>query len=317
MLHSDNTGIKNEFYVLDKTQSMVLRTLMYFQTFRYPLTLDEIFHYTKSGSKSEVQNAVASLTQMDLLGTLSGKYFLQGNETDVAHRSALNKRAAEYYAPANKFTKLISKFPFVRGILITGSLSKGCMEKNGDIDYLIITEPNRLWLCRTFLTAYKKLILLNSRKYFCVNYYLDSESLHIPDKNIFTATEISSAKPAYNAEVCEDFFIANKWIHDFYPNHTSENPFRIHDNPESFLKNIIEDILDGILGELADKWAMRLFIWRWKMKFKGEDQSRFEVNFRSRKNVSKHHPHGFQFKVLKACEENVMSLEKRFNVKLT
>lgn len=308
---------ESEFRILDQLQSKLISTMLYFSIFEYPLTLNEIFNYSGFSDLAETQNTVASLSHLDLLQTLNGKYFLSGNEQHIFHRETLNKRAATHYSIANRYTRLISKFPFVRGVLITGSLSKGCMERNGDIDYLIITEPNRLWLCRTFLTIYKKLILFNSRKYFCVNYYLDEESLHIPDHNIFTATEIACAKPAYNADMCNRFFASNSWVSKFYPSLKSENLFQVHGEPSSLTKNVIEKIFNGTLGELADTCMMRLFIWRWKNKFKGEDQSRFEVNFRSRRNVSKHHPHGFQFKVLQALELSTLEFQKRFNVKLT
>jgi ribosomal protein L32E len=43
---------------------------------------------------------------------------------------------------------------------------------------------------------------------------------------------------------------------------------------------------------------------RWRKKFSHLSESHFEVDFRSRKNVSKHHPQGFQRKV-------VMEMEKR------
>lgn len=307
----------SESKVLGYTQSSFLRTLLYFDIFNYPLTLEEIFSSSSCMDLSEVQNEAAYFLEQNWIATSNGKYFLKGKESTVAFRELLNKRAHAFYEKANRYTKLISRFPFVRGVLITGSLSKGCMEENGDIDYLIITEPNRLWLCRALLTAYKKMVLFNSRKYFCVNYYLAADSLLVPDHNIFTATEITSAKPAYNAGVCEQFFVENNWTANFYPNIQPQNLFAVHEKTETVLKMFFENIFAGKIGELADEYTMRLFMWRWKSKFKGEDKKRFEVNFRSRRNVSKHHPHGFQFKVLNSYEQKIKDFETKHKVTLT
>lgn len=316
-MNYSETAFSSEYHVLDHAQSDVMRVLLYFDVFNYPLTLEEIFLWSGGARQTDTQNAVASLLHGDFIGCHNGKYFLSGRHDSVQLREDLNNRALQFYARANHYTKLISNFPFVRGVLVTGSLSKGCMEKNGDIDYLIITKPGRLWLCRAFLTLYKKTVLFNSRKYFCVNYYLDEESLHIPDHNLFTATEIASAGAAFNKEICQSFFEANAWIKEYYPNIKHEAVFTVHQPDGGLWKQLLEKLFEAKAGDVMDEWMMRLFVGHWRAKFRGEDKSRFEVNFRSRKNVSKHHPHGFQFKVLQAYERNVDSFEQRHNVKLS
>ena len=81
-------------------------------------------------------------------------------------------------------------FPFVRGVFLSGSISKGFMSESDDIDYFIITAPGRLWLTRTLLILFKKIFLFNSFRNFCLNYFIDSENLYIPEHNRYTATEI-------------------------------------------------------------------------------------------------------------------------------
>lgn len=295
----------------------VLRVLLYFDVFSYALTLNEIFNYSAHTSLTDTAEAIEKLLQQKIITETNGMYFLTNRVGYIRHREELNQRAVEFYSKANRYSRLISQFPFVRGVLITGSLSKGCMEKNGDIDYLVITQPGRLWLCRALLTFYKKTVLFNSRKYFCVNYYLDEESLQVPDHNVFTATEVSSAKPAYNAQVCDNFFAANNWITNIYPNYKQHNPITVHNHPDGSFKKLTEKIFSGLPGDMIDEWLMRLFVWRWKHKFRNQDNVRFEVNFRSRRNVSKHHPQGFQFKVLNAYHQNLKNFEEQYNIKLT
>ena len=67
--------------------------------------------------------------------------------------------AKNIYQKALTVSRLISKFPYVEGVGISGSLSKGYYDDDGDIDFFIITSPKRLWIARTFLILYKKLFL--------------------------------------------------------------------------------------------------------------------------------------------------------------
>ncbi|HLP20483.1 MAG TPA: hypothetical protein VK174_09285 [Chitinophagales bacterium] len=300
----------------ERARVSVLRVLLYFDVFSYALTLDEIFNYTNHALLSETAQALEVLIEQRMISESEGKYSLANRVGYNKHRAELNQRATEFYGKANRYSKLISQFPFVRGVLITGSLSKGCMEKNGDIDYLVITQPGRLWICRSLLTFFKKTVLFNSRKYFCVNYYLDEDSLQVPDKNIFTATEVTSAKPAYNSQTCERFFKENNWTTEFYPNYKQHNPLTVHNSNNGAVKRTMEKLLGGKMGDAIDERLMRLFLWHWKRKFKGQDNVRFEVNFRSRKNVSKHHPQGFQFKVLNAYNQNLKNFEEQYNIRL-
>lgn len=304
---------------LSEQSSAIIKTLLYFDVFDYPLTANEVWercHYTKV-SLQQVQTELDYLLKKGMIHHSEGLYYLAGKEKNVQKRRELNERAIPYYSKSKKFSSLISYFPFVQGVFITGSLAKGCMDQKGDIDYLIITKPGRLWLCRGVLVAFKKLFLFNSRKYFCVNYYVDSDSLIIPDQNIFAATEIIHAQPTYNAPVCNKFFEENHWIFSFYPNKTIPQPVEIKGENKSLTKRTGEFLFKGWLGDKADEFFLRVFVWRWRQKFKGTEDKQFEVNFRSRKNVSKHHPQGFQFKVLNALQQKSVEFENKHSVKLS
>lgn len=304
--------------MLSPVQQAVLHSVLYYDIFNYPLNAGEL--YTNSGCKDatvlQVQQAAVELTGYGLLEQQQGYYFLPGKAAVVEYRKQVTERSQQYFSKAERYSALIAKFPFVEAVFITGSLAKGCMPVDGDIDYLIVTRPGRLWVCRAALVAFKKIFLLGSRRYFCVNYYVDSDSLAIPDRNIFTATEVIAALPAYNVGVCKKFFAENNWLQQYYPNRQPIFNTTIHPVSNNPLKRFSEWVLSGWLGEQTDAAFMRLFIWRWKQKFKGTDNTRFEVNFRSRKNVSKHHPQGFQFKVLAAYNERIAAYEKQYGVKL-
>jgi hypothetical protein len=311
-----NSMVSSPALVVGKDESAVIKTLVYFDIFDCPLNEVELIENCQALAIA-VDGIAESLRQLqcdNLIVKTNDFYHLPGREAIVAVRKEMNARAEKMLPVAKRMSRLISYFPFVEGVFITGSLSKNYMAPNGDIDYLIITKPGRLWLCRGLLTAFKKIFLLNSRKYFCVNYYLDNQSLAIPDENLYTATEIVYAMPAYNIGACEQFYNQNQWIYTFYPNKRNINTAIVNAPNVSAIKRFAEWIFDNKIGETLDSRFYGLFVQHWRRKFKNVDETTFELNFRSRKNVSKHHPNGFQHKTLVELERRIKQFESNNNL---
>lgn len=305
----------NAFRTLPAAQAGVLRTLNYFDIFQHPLKKDEIFQLIQdnSATENEVTEAIGELVSSGLIQHFNGYYFLHNKVEYVERRLDGELQAQQAMLKAKKYSKLISKFPFIRAVALSGSLSKNYMDRDSDIDYFIITAPGRMWLARTFLILYKKIFLLNSRKYFCVNYFLSADALEVPDKNIFTATEVSFLIPTYNHEVYLEFMQANAWSKNYLPHF----PLRQQDHTvekTSFVKNIMEKICSGAIGEKLDGYFFRLTLNFWKKKFSHFDASTFDFRLRSRKNVSKHHPQGYQEKVLKTYAEKQASFAQLHSI---
>lgn len=300
---------------LSRHANAVLLTLMYFDVFRHPLTLDEVFRFCQweSCTLTDVASAIEELQDSGIIKDRDGFYFISGAEHFIDLRRERNHRAIKYSQKAEKWSRFISRFPFVRAVCISGSLSKGTMDKDGDVDYFIITEPGRLWVARTFLILFKKVFLLNSKKYFCVNYFIDTEHLSIPDRNLFAATEITFLKPMRDATAFRRFIEENRWSAIFYPNFDRvQEP--IPPTQNDFLKRQSEKLLSGKLGEWLDEKFFRITLRRWQNKFPLHDENHFEVDFRSRKHVSKHHPNGFQRVVLSKLEQKRHELQEKHGV---
>ena len=298
-------------------ETKILRTLLYFDIFHHPMRAKEIFCYLhgRAADEGALSGALQRLSEEGLVHARNGFYALR--KVDLLSRRRLEgeERAERALATARKYSALIASFPFVRGICISGSLSKGYMDADTDIDYFVITQPGRLWLSRTLLVLFKKIFLLNSRKHFCVNYFITSENLQIPDENIFTATETASLIPTYNHAVYMQLLRSNGWVKDYLPQ-------LVHREQESVtprtprLKRKLERILDGNVGEKLDAASFRLTLKYWKRKFRDFDTTTFDLRLRSRKNVSKHHPHGFQEKVLNAYDEQIRRFENQHALSL-
>ncbi len=158
------------------------------------------------------------------------------DEKYVHRRKKGNELAEKRLKTAKRVSGLISRFPFIRGILLSGSISKGFMEEDSDIDYFIITHPNRVWFSRLMLMLFKKLFFFNSKKIFCINYFVDSEKLEIEEKNIFTATEIVTLLPTYGKKIYDEFYEKNYWVKEFYPNYPKRETDKVLDRKDGIVK---------------------------------------------------------------------------------
>ncbi len=303
-----------------KQIGQLLEPLFYYDIFSYPLTAEEILkasQLNKTPNRVEyVQKILAELVEQKYIFQIEKYYLLSCNKDWVIQRKANNQRAEEIAPTVQRMTKLMTWFPYVRGVFISGSLSKGVMPKDGDIDYFIVTQPQRLWIARTFLVVFKKIFLLNSKKYFCVNYFVSEDRLEIEEKNRFTATEIATVLPTYGQELYQQFWEQNNWILNYYPNISPKEKKTIRKTKKTIPQVIIEFFFNRKFGEWLDAFLMKRTLQHWNKKFGDMEQSDFELALKTRQSVSKHHPQLFQRKVIAAFKKGIHDFEQKHQIDL-
>lgn len=301
-------------------RSDIIKTLVYYDVFQHPLLADELREFSAIQPLPSIAAFNQTLNEMVLHGQLFkvGRFYALRNDAAMAEkRESGNALAQQYMNKALNRARFIWKFPFVEAVYLSGSMSKGVMAPDGDVDFFIITRPGKLWLARTLLIAYKKLFLLNSYKFFCVNYFIDTNHLTIEEQNLFTATEVVTLVPACDNGWYDAFFKANKWVAKYYPNARPQAVVADVQKEKSVRKSLGEVLLNNPLGVALDKLFLRLTLKRWKAKFghlRGRD---FDVAMKSRTYVSKHHPQNFQRRVMDAYQSGMDAFENKHNVSLT
>lgn len=299
--------------VLSRVQHAVYACLCYYDIFQFPLNSEEILNLLSIPSSKElVQEALLDLTNLQMVSHFNGYYAVQSEvEKQVITRHENENRYQQLKHKVIRSGKWISRFPFVRGVAISGSCAKGVFPLDGDADFFIITAPNRVWLARTILIAYKKIFLLNSKKFFCVNYFIDELNLHIPDENIFVAHEILHLKPINNGVLHQKFLDQNLWVNKFWPN-AKGTEIALSQNASEFkpITKGIEFCLSGKFGDWLENYFFKYTLNVWRKKFVDFNIEDFDLNLRSRKNVSKHHPRGFQKKVLDALAQKLSHVQQ-------
>jgi hypothetical protein len=292
----------------------ILKTLLYYDLFRYPLTSFEVFQYlpTHEVTEEDVNSGLHHLADQSLIYRLGRFFSIQNNKGLECRRAQGNDLASKSLEVARKQSGRIATFPFVRGVLVSGSLAKGYMDADSDLDFFIITKPGRLWIARTLLVLYKRLFLFNSHKYFCVNYFVDSDHLEIEEKNLFTATELATLIPFYNAPLYRLLMQKNAWIKTFFPNYRERAFDGDEALPHKGVKKLSERCIDLLFTDRLEKWCKAITLRFWEKKYaRHYSNDDFQIAFKTNDHASKNHPNNYQRKVMdryhKRLEEFAMT----------
>lgn len=271
-------------------QRDVLRTILYFDVFHFPLSAGEIYQYLPSNSTSpaEVRQACVSPPLSALLREEAGLYYLAAftGRDPVQNRKVNEQRAKRFMKIARVMAWIIRQFPFVRGIGISGELSKGVVSREGDIDFVVVTSPKRVWITRTLLILFKKVFLFNRKRYFCVNHFIAEDYYAVPRKNRYIALEIATLVPLFNASFFRQFVDVNAWIGTYFPNLHSVPHREFCEPSRGIIQRILEFPLRGSAGDRLDRFFMEQWRSIWRKRYRHLPEEKLHELFRTEESVS-------------------------------
>jgi predicted nucleotidyltransferase len=300
---------------LSHIKKNILATLAYFDVFNYPLTQSEVFLFLSGRyDQAACYGALKSLATDRHIYQFGDFYTLKNDIGLAERRTKGNRKAAELMKVAESVGRLLVRFPYVRGIGISGSLSKNFADEQSDIDLFIITAANRLWIARTLMHLFKKLtFLVNRQHFFCMNYFIDEQGLEIIEKNIYTATEIATLIPLEGDIAFEKFYSANAWNRFYLPNNimrlSSAKPLK-----NGVLKRFAEVLLNNRLGDALDNILRRFTTVRWlkKTNQKKLNSRGIIMGMDAGKHYAKPDPTNFQNKLLDRYQNKVGVLLQQY-----
>lgn len=258
------------------TSKAILDTLRYRQLFNYPMTYHQLWNYlivdqyksrlstmssispTNDVVNDQINNSCNTdfsvdqfIKALEIL-VKSGKVIFQNGQYSMekVNYAVVEKRKArakELLIKANLATKYLKQIPWIEMLAVTGSVSAFNANDGDDIDMLVVTKPNRLWLSRLFLVSALKLLGIywnakNPAGTVCPNILLTSNNLSWDEKNrnLYVANEISLLYPLYFKNNCYfDFLRANDWVGHYLPNF---NKICQHDHEDQRVGTLGTDI---------------------------------------------------------------------------
>jgi predicted nucleotidyltransferase len=209
----------------------VLVTVAYTDQFSYPLILDEVVsrcliqEIPRGVSINEIEQSLKRLIQRHFLESLTLEhdtfFFLPGRKGVVSARKRAEAAAAEKQHEIQTVLTFLKKLPCLSAVYITGSQAMNSATLQSDIDFMMITTPNRLWLTRVIVSLFAQ--LHGKRRSWnkeepgswCFNLWLDADHLqvHSSKQDSYRAYEVYQAQLLYDRDhVAEKFLQENAWV---------------------------------------------------------------------------------------------------------
>lgn len=226
-----------------KMKKAILRTLAYADIFDYPLKKEEIWQFLLSDVRYRLLDISKTLLKrIPQIFQKEGLYFLKGREKIVDTRKKRERWSEEKLKLARRTTNWLKLIPTIKMVAVTGALAMGNSDIKDDIDLLIVTSKNRLWLTRLLTVFLVELVAKrrhpgdlparpaggpagrqgkNVKDKICLNMFSDEDHLRVPKKeqNLFSAHEVCQLKPLWSRDwVYERFLGDNLWVRKYLPN---------------------------------------------------------------------------------------------------
>jgi len=163
----------------------VLGSIIFLDLFDYPLTTYEVWYYLdKKFTLTDVVSVLDYLTLEKKLDKKNGFYFLPGREVIIDIRQRRFNYACSKIKKAKAFTKLFSFFPFIKLVAVANFIGAYNLRQGSDIDFFIITSPNRIWLSRLVSAGLAKILKLRptgqqKKDKICLSFYVSESSLNL------------------------------------------------------------------------------------------------------------------------------------------
>ena len=172
----------------------IVKAVVFFDLFDYPLTLDEIWH--SMSVKCELIEVIEALGNIAWKSPLpafikggkveykNGFYFLAGRGAIVEERLKRYNFTDRKFKRALLVAKIFKFIPWIKMMAVGNLLGAHNLRDDSDIDFFIIAEDKRIWLTRFFCTGLAKLLRLrpqanNLRDKICLSFYVSEKAMDL------------------------------------------------------------------------------------------------------------------------------------------
>ena len=151
---------------------------------------------------------------------------------------------------ARRLARLLGLFPTIKLICATGSLAVDNAQQYDDLDIMVVTSADTLWLSRPLVIFFLKILRLRRPTSLpehqsprvsdkvCDNLWLDETALALPEnkRNLYTAHEVLQARPLFDrGNTHAQFISANPWTSKYLANAYGEAVAKrsgVYDRPQ-------------------------------------------------------------------------------------
>lgn len=246
--------------IANSLDEAILRTVLYADVFDYALTPAEIqwMLIGRAATPAEVTSAINASPWLAerILRAPNGCVTLHDRTPLAALREERQRLAAQLWPAARRWAHRLGCLPFVRMVAVTGALAMDNAPAGDDVDFLIVTEPGRVWLARALAVG---LVYLARRRSvgLCPNYVLARTVLAQIRRDAFIAHDLAQMVPLVGHAIYVEMRAANRWADAYLPNaiHPLRDEAELQPRGwERALQRLGEWLLSGLVGEALETW---------------------------------------------------------------
>lgn len=250
---------------MNRVERALLKTLLYAEIFNYALTRAQLWRFLigTTSKMSVFDQSLVMLRNKKQIIERNGCYSLRSKTNLFELRSQREKIFLKKYDYAQKYAKWLRLIPWVWYVGISGSLAMQNASEEDDIDFFVITAPNRLWLTRflsvlllDILGVRRRPGMWNFKNRICLNMFVNGGALSFvkSDQNLYSAHEMTQMKTLINKyHAYERFLAANDWILQFLPQAVTLIKYK----PFVLYRNRLFDGLEKITKFLQLRYMMK------------------------------------------------------------
>ncbi len=175
-----------------------------------------------TSSLAEIDVALELLQRERTLICLNGFWCLTGREHLVAERIEKHKLAEAKWKILQRWGRLLAYVPFVRLVLVSGSLVFHNTQPGSDLDVLLVAKYGRIWTTRAFTTGLLGLFGKRRRgsdikDRICFNHFLTDQTLTMPYPSLYNAMTYVRLIPLLElGATITHFLAANVWLDEYF-----------------------------------------------------------------------------------------------------
>lgn len=251
-------------------------TVAYFDVFDFPLKksgLQRLIIGNNNCNKTELYKLIEDMEALQTSGEL---VFLKGRSNNIDKWKNNEIYAKKLIRKAIKKRKIFKFIPFLKLVTVCNYLPYGIAEANSDIDLFIVSERNRIFTLRLFMTVMTQIFAMRRHSdkiegRYCLSFYIDEQNMNLKDLlinpyDLYFAYWQIALLPLYGeGRVFKKFKSENLWIEEYFSNSAQryEIPENIY-NKKSLIVIFLERLLRGKFGDFFESKLESYFMSRHK-----------------------------------------------------
>lgn len=261
----------------------ILRTILYADVFDFALTVSELHHFLMHHSPvplAEIERALDSSPALDAALARSGDLVaLKTRDSLFAVRQEREAVAVRLWPLTQRYAAALAVLPFVRMVALTGALAmRNPVSTDDDLDYLIVTQPGRVWLARLATVVLVRVVRLTGTV-ICPNFVLAEDALAQNRHDVYIAHEVTQAVPFFGGALYDRLRAENRWTDAHLPNaHGAPRPDEIRGAGRlgTAIKGALEWAFGGRLGDRIEAWEKARKLRRFEAMRQAESAARVD-----------------------------------------